>query len=218
MHDLILRNHVPLKVEHLADDLLIIPGQSLEMIVHTVLHGFHRVELSLHGLQVRAVVVGAVHDRTVLNLLRLTVTLWDSLGGGRLSLDVVECVSVVDIELWVFELPGALPVWVPLQRLVGLPHLVKIISTNRISTCPHYDDETRISLVQLADEGGEIRVFEVARQDHFCELVCLSTVSGRKFPSTRRVCVRPRPRTSHLEVPIVLCDRTRALPASGRAS
>lgn len=179
LHHLILRDHVPLKIEHLANDLLVIARQGLQVIVHATLHRLHGIELTLQRLDIApAVVIGAIHDRTRLNLLRMRLGLWHPLCRGCLPLDVVERVAIVYVELGVLELPGALPVWVAFQRLIRLSDLVKIVSMPMSDITSSNVAPRSSVLVQLTHERSKVRVFEMSRQNDLGEFVRLRAISA----------------------------------------
>lgn len=106
LHDLVLCHYVSLKIEHLTDDLLIVPRESLQVIVHASLHRLHSVDLALQALKVPTT---AVEARAITHRTRLTrlpgLDLWHTFCGGRLSFDVVEGIAVMDIEFGMLEFP-----------------------------------------------------------------------------------------------------------------
>lgn len=109
------------------------------------------------------IVVGTAHVRTRLWRLPTTLWFWQSLRGRGFPLDIIQSITVVYVELWMFEFPSSLSMRITLERLIRLPNLVKIISGGvrtefLVRNCCGLD-----SLVELPDEGCEIGMFEMSR-------------------------------------------------------
>lgn len=160
--------------------VLVRPRQLLQLLLELL----EAVREALNLLLARRAVVPILMNRLLLLLLLLSLLL-SLLRRGRFSADQVEVVLCVDAEVGMLEFPRLQLRSVTRSTSISLEATyARAIPWAAIVWPPHF---VKIVLVQLADEAGEVAVFEVFRQDASREFLALSRDLVRHGPqnSTR---------------------------------
>ncbi len=174
LHQAILLRHVPLEVDHLVENILVVVLEVADMGSHLLLRALHPVDLYLESLNCCGVVRRGVTSAT-----RFA-------DGRNFSLDVLQRVPSIGMEVRVSECPALIKrhmrmsttmtimeTYVLAERVVVCVLDLELRNTvsqkqGKIPTGTHLME---IILVQLSDEAREVRVLERPRKDSLCKFI-----------------------------------------------